>query len=327
MTNLVKEALADAAMMKKVAVANAKSILEETFQPNTQRLVSARLAEEEDMEEEDDSIPPISLDSGDDEMDFDSEDDSAEFDDSGDDEMDFDSEGEEDLDLDAEEDTSDEMDDEMELESLIREMEDDEFSEYEDEGDDEMDDEMELESLIREMEDDEFSEYEDEGDDEMDDITAEAILRELEGEDDEEEMYSESAIFAENKKLKRENRKLRNNLNESYQALTTVKNALNEINLLNSKLMHSTKIFKNYELNEQKQMNVLETFDRATNIKEVKLLYSAFEQSLSAFKRGKKINKLTEGVASRPMLAQKAVVKDSYVPRFQKLAGIIPTYE
>ena len=51
MTDLLKEAIADAKSVRETALANAKLALEEAFTPRLQSMLSAKLAEEEDMEE------------------------------------------------------------------------------------------------------------------------------------------------------------------------------------------------------------------------------------------------------------------------------------
>ena len=50
-SNLLKEAIADAKAVRETALANAKIALEEAFTPRIQSMLSAKLAEEEEMEE------------------------------------------------------------------------------------------------------------------------------------------------------------------------------------------------------------------------------------------------------------------------------------
>ena len=49
---------------------------------------------------------------------------------------------------------------------------------------------------------------------------------------------------------------------------------LNEVNLLNKKLLFTNKLFRGYGLSNDQKMKVVETFDRKTNLREVKLVYS-----------------------------------------------------
>jgi hypothetical protein len=52
-SDLLADAIADAKKVKKTALANAKIALEEAFQPTLQRMISTKLAEEDDMGDED----------------------------------------------------------------------------------------------------------------------------------------------------------------------------------------------------------------------------------------------------------------------------------
>jgi len=52
MNNLLKEAIADAKAVRETALANAKLALEEAFTPRLQSMLSAKLSEEEEMEDE-----------------------------------------------------------------------------------------------------------------------------------------------------------------------------------------------------------------------------------------------------------------------------------
>ena len=67
MNKLLKEAIADAKAVRETALANAKIALEEAFQPKIQRLISARLAEEEGMDDMDDMDAEVSVEPVDDE--------------------------------------------------------------------------------------------------------------------------------------------------------------------------------------------------------------------------------------------------------------------
>ena len=55
---------------------------------------------------------------------------------------------------------------------------------------------------------------------------------------------------------------------------------INEVNLLNGKLLFTNKLFKAYSLSEGQKLKVIETFDRAKNIREVKLVYSTLAESI-----------------------------------------------
>jgi hypothetical protein len=59
-------------------------------------------------------------------------------------------------------------------------------------------------------------------------------------------------------------------LKEAYSTIETLKSELNEINLLNAKLLYTNKIFKSKTLNESQKVKVLSSFDKAKNVGEVK---------------------------------------------------------
>ena len=304
MADLLREAIADAKRVKSAALANAKIALEETFQPTLQRMISAKITEEEGEDEfaDDEAGIDIDVNYGGDEPDGDEGFGGEEEAGTG-----FGSfEGGEEESPAPEGEESGEED--LELEALIRELE----------GEDEMMDEGEEDAFSDpipdaieeedETEDFTFSEGEEMDDDEM----MEAILRELDGDEDElmenedgagayEDNAPTSQLNTEVRKLRRQNSKLKKDLNESLRALTTYKTTINEVNLLNAKLMYTTKTFRSYPLNENQQVRILESFDRAKTVREVKLVYTTIVESFNKKSTTKK--KVTEGLASKSVKA------------------------
>jgi len=82
-------------------------------------------------------------------------------------------------------------------------------------------------------------------------------------------------------------------LDEAYSTIKTLRSELNEINLLNAKLLYTNKIFKGKNLTESQKVEVLENFDKTTTVKEVKLVY---ETLLGAIKTKK--NRISENLGS-----------------------------
>jgi len=82
-------------------------------------------------------------------------------------------------------------------------------------------------------------------------------------------------------------------LDEAYSTIKTLRSELNEINLLNAKLLYTNKIFKGKNLTESQKVEVLENFDKPTTVKEVKLVY---ETLLGAIKTNK--NRISENLGS-----------------------------
>ena len=121
-------------------------------------------------------------------------------------------------------------------------------------------------------------------------------------------------------------------LSETRAALETVTTELNEVNLLNSKLLYVNRIFKANTLNEAQKLRVVETLDNASNVKEAKLIYETIKDTFTISK-GKKVNSqrsIKEGLGMASKAAgmstapKKAVLNESndMVARMQKLANI-----
>ena len=392
MDNLLKEAIADAKAVKETALANAKIALEEAFTPKLQRMLSAKLAQEEDGEAEaaededleeqgdpeamEDTSDLPAEESGDEAYeDGDVEDgmseDEVEENDDMEEEMGDTSaigEGEEEWEEDeeaadedeeavedeipAEEDEEPVEDDELDLEAIIRELEadaeedeepveeqsdssdigeDDDVVEPAD-GDDEDKEETEVSSDApgAENEDDEvvddLAEGEEADEDEEADeaLDLESIIKELEDEMEDEEAADEDEEAAE-ESVKAKFAKVNADLAEHRKVVKYLSSKLHEVNLLNAKLLYTNKLFRAHSLKEGQKLRVIETFDRAKNLREVKLVFTTMAESFGSTP-GKK-RRVTESAASRPTASTKPtkqVITEGQVlaNRFKKLAGI-----
>jgi hypothetical protein len=113
-------------------------------------------------------------------------------------------------------------------------------------------------------------------------------------------------------------------LAEAYSTIETLRGELNEVNLLNAKLLYTNKIFKAKTLTESQKLNVLSMFDKAKNVGEVKLVFETLSEGLKTKSTPIKENL---GSASKIMGTttpkQPIVESQDMVARFQKLAGII----
>ena len=88
------------------------------------------------------------------------------------------------------------------------------------------------------------------------------FLKALSEEEDEEEKMDEVA-------------QLKSDLKEHRSVIETLRGKLNEVNLLNAKLLFTNKLFRKYGLNNEQKMKVVEQFDRAgTKRSQVSLLYT-----------------------------------------------------
>ena len=124
--------------------------------------------------------------------------------------------------------------------------------------------------------------------------------------------------------------KLQTDLDEHRNVVKYLRSKLNEVNLLNAKLLFTNKLFRVFGLNQGQKIKVVETFDRAKNIREVKLVYSTMAESFGANSEAKpKIVKESKGSASKPIASTKSPKQEvisegsELKERFQRLAKII----
>ena len=105
-----------------------------------------------------------------------------------------------------------------------------------------------------------------------------------------------------------------------------LKYELNEINLLNSKLLYTNKIFRSKSLSESQKIKVLTAFDKAKNKKEAQLVYETLLESLKVSTIGAKTSiKESLGSASKSLGSANAkpiIEVDNQFARWQTLAGI-----
>ena len=113
-------------------------------------------------------------------------------------------------------------------------------------------------------------------------------------------------------------------LAEAYKTIKALKSELNEINLLNAKLLYTNKIFKSKNLNESQKVKVLSSFDKATTVGEVKLVFETLNEGIKI-----KSNLIKENLGSAskstvtPNVKKPIVESNEAFLRMQKLAGII----
>jgi len=113
-------------------------------------------------------------------------------------------------------------------------------------------------------------------------------------------------------------------LNEAMSTISTLRSELNEVNLLNAKLLYVNKLFKSKNLTEAQKVKVINAFDRAETVKETKNIFETLKESLnapvkSAIKESLSFASKAAGVADRKPIVE----NNDFVARMQKLAGII----
>ena len=120
---------------------------------------------------------------------------------------------------------------------------------------------------------------------------------------------------------------LKKEIKETRSVVKFMRAKLNEVNLLNAKLLFSNKLFRAFGLNNNQKLKVVETFDRTKNLREVKLVYATLAES---FKRPSKLSEsVVKGSSSKPVASTKTANAEvlsegqELKARFKKLANIL----
>jgi hypothetical protein len=106
-----------------------------------------------------------------------------------------------------------------------------------------------------------------------------------------------------------------------------LKKELQEVNLLNAKLLYTNKIFNSKNLNESQKLRVLKAFDKATSVKEAKVIFETLNEGMTSKTVKTSMANEIKGSASKATgfiseSKQPIVEVDPMVARWQKLAGI-----
>jgi hypothetical protein len=159
-------------------------------------------------------------------------------------------------------------------------------------------------------------------------IDLDEILREMGyGEDEAEEDKAEDAG-----EMKAEVKKLETELAEAIAVIKSLKGTINEVNLLNAKLLYANKLFRGYNLTNEQKVKVVENLDRTSTVREVKLVYATLSESMKFTGTERKVaqvkKNITEGIASKAQAStapKKEIIAESneLANRFKQLAGII----
>lgn len=329
----LKDAIAEAKTIRETALAQAKLALEEAFTPQLQSMLAAKLNELEE-EKEDEAYENSGMDNAMEETldleallaEADDEEGKAE-EEAPEEEAGEEKEGESEEDKDITEMTPEEV------EEYIRTIAAEEFEKLEteqgeeipgeeggeeidldaelgaEEGDDE---EINLEEMMNDMEDEKI----DENDINIDELLAEFGLSEENDNDDKDGMYEDESNLEE----------------ELAQALATIdelRSSLQEINLLNAKLLYMNKVFKGQNLTESQKIQVVKTFDKAESAKEAKLVYESLiltfvkrEAEKSPIKESLGFASKASGMITGTKNSNAVIDSDSQISRWQKLAGL-----
>ena len=123
---------------------------------------------------------------------------------------------------------------------------------------------------------------------------------------------------------------IRSELKEYKTAVRFLKDKLHEVNILNAKLLFTNKLFKEFALDNNQKLKVVETFDRTQSTREIKLVYSTLAEQFSDNGSINKRNPIKESASAKsgstkPSKGSKKVITEEaqVANRFKKLAGII----
>jgi len=353
--DLLKEAIADAKAVKETAIANAKLALEEAFTPHLKSMLSAKLEEmdKEDVDEGYDEDVKEEMDTKDDmkEEKEDMDEAKEELDEINLDELLAELELDEDARTDAEEEgykdgMKDEKEDLKEDERTDAEEEGyldgekDEKEDMEDKDDEEIDledmseDDLKgfIEDVIKDLvadgtieagEDFEEEEVEDSVEvEDIEDVDVDVEIDEAKDVDGETGAGNEDGD-KDDTEIEKETEKMR--FKEALDEIEALKVELNEVNLLNAKLLYTNKIFKSKNLTEDKKVKVLKAFDKASTVKETKVIFETLSEGLMSKTEA---NARPKGIASKATgtitEVKKPIIESNDVyNRMRKLAGLI----
>ena len=336
-----------------MAIANAKAVLEEAFTPHLKSMLAAKLQE---MEDEDlDEAKMDDLDEMKDEKELDEANEEINEEDLINDPKGPTAHGN----------VAEEELDELNLDELLAELEAEEMSEAKEEDmteakkkDDE--DKKDLKEAEEEVETEEEINIEDMTEEELKSFIEDVIKdmveageleagEGMEGEEGEEmggeeEMESEEEVsidelLAEIEKEEMDEAKgkedmdeayskMKKDLEEAYATIESMRKDINEVNLLNAKLLYTNKIFKAKNLTESQKVKVLNAFDKASTVKETKLVFETLSEGLKETSKSHVNESLKTSLASKttgimPTAKSPIVEVNDTFTRMQKIAGII----
>ena len=116
-------------------------------------------------------------------------------------------------------------------------------------------------------------------------------------------------------------------LEEALETIEELRTQLQEVNLLNAKLLYVNKVFKANNLTESQKVNVVAAFDKAETVKEVKLVFETVSKNVVAKPAAIKEHRsfASKATGNAQTTAPKEILSEvsEQVSRWQKLAGII----
>jgi hypothetical protein len=348
MEDMYKQAILDAKAVRASAMANAKATLQEAFEPKIQEMIRMKLSEELEEDLEEDENDPYTKNITADQM---GTQDEESWETSAEDTAYKIGIGPEKTGGSLAED--DEVD-EASLEEILAELDelaeadDEDAKEDDDTSDDDTSDDAaddseateetptddtkviditlgDLKQVLQSMQGNDMEDMDDMGSEEGSEEDADATLEEI-NLDEILNSLEEAKMKDKKKDMKKEEKdkeeETKKSLKEAKSTINILRKELNEVNLLNAKLLYMNKIFKSKNLSESQKVNVVSALDRATNTKEAKNIYETLKENIQPKKS--QIQE-SRGFASKPagVAPKKPILEsDAFVSRWQKIAGI-----
>jgi hypothetical protein len=130
------------------------------------------------------------------------------------------------------------------------------------------------------------------------------------------------------KKIANEKVKKEKELDEAINVIKTLRSQLNEVNLLNAKLIYVNRLFKENMLTESQKVNVVNSFDKATTLTETKNIYEVLKNTVKTSKATSKTalrehKSFASSVIGGSTAKPEIIDANDQITRMQKLAGII----
>ena len=140
------------------------------------------------------------------------------------------------------------------------------------------------------------------------------------------ERKNESLSFA-NKRLGEELQSATGNVKKLAEAVTVLKQKLDESALSNAKLLYTNRVLSSTSLNERQKNHIVEALAKSENVEEAKTIYDTLQNAVSSTSNKKQLNSLSEAVnktSSTMILSrrQEQQRKDPSLDRWKILAGL-----
>jgi hypothetical protein len=117
-------------------------------------------------------------------------------------------------------------------------------------------------------------------------------------------------------------------LEEAINVIKSLRGQLNEVNLLNAKLIYVNKLFKASNLTENQKVNVVNSFDKAQTLTEAKNIYEVLKNTVKTSKVSSKTTlkehkSFASSIVGGTTAKSPIISTDDQITRMQQLAGII----